>query len=54
MHRMSPKPLVWLASDESDCVTGATLYVDGGMALYPALRNNGEAVSGRGRCKNVS
>ncbi|CDS51591.1 Glucose 1-dehydrogenase [Polaromonas sp. CG9_12] len=48
------KAAVWLASDESDCVTGATLYVDGGMVLYPALRNNGEAVSGRGRCKNVS
>ncbi len=26
---------VWLASDEADYINGATLYVDGGMALYP-------------------
>lgn len=35
------RAVVWLASDEADYVTGTTLFVDGGMSLYPEFRDNG-------------
>ncbi|WP_351079595.1 SDR family oxidoreductase, partial [Shewanella sp. CAL98-MNA-CIBAN-0140] len=33
--------VVWLASDASDYVVGSTLFIDGGMSLYPEFRGNG-------------
>jgi glucose 1-dehydrogenase len=35
------KAAVWLASDDSDYVMGTTLFIDGGMTLYPGFEDNG-------------
>ncbi len=35
------KAAVFLASDDSDYVNGTTLFVDGGMCLYPGFEGNG-------------
>jgi len=32
---------VWLACDQADYITGTTLFVDGGMTLYPGLKQRG-------------
>jgi len=32
---------VWLASDDSDYVVGTTLFIDGGMTLYPGFARGG-------------
>jgi glucose 1-dehydrogenase len=35
------KAAVWLASDDSNYVVGETLYIDGGMTLYPGFATGG-------------
>ena len=35
------KLAVWLASDDSDYITGASVFIDGGMTLYPGFEGNG-------------
>lgn len=35
------RAVVWLASDASDYVTGSTIYIDGGMNLYPGFIGRG-------------
>jgi len=32
---------VWLASDEADYITGTSVFIDGGMTLYPGFADNG-------------
>lgn len=35
------KAAVWLCSDESDYINGTSIFVDGGMTLYPGFTENG-------------
>lgn len=35
------RAVLWLASDDSDYVVGTTLFVDGGMTLYPGFAKGG-------------
>lgn len=35
------KLAAWLASDEADYITGTTIFIDGGMTLYPGFADNG-------------
>lgn len=35
------KAAVWLSSDDSDYINGASIFVDGGMTLYPGFTTNG-------------
>jgi len=35
------RAIAWLCSDASDHITGVSLIIDGGMALYPAFRGEG-------------
>jgi glucose 1-dehydrogenase len=35
------RAIAWLVSDAADYITGASLRIDGGMALYPAFRGQG-------------
>ncbi len=34
------KAVVWLSSDDADYINGTTLFVDGGMTLYPGFEDN--------------
>src|SRR6516162_3034349 len=40
--------VAWLASDEADYITGASIFVDGGMTLYPGFATGGRAVAPAG------
>ena len=39
--RVDPATVVWLASDDSDYIHGASIFVDGGMTLYPGFETGG-------------
>ena len=32
---------VWLASDHADYITGTTIFIDGGMTLFPGFATGG-------------
>ena len=35
------RPVAWLVSDEADYITGTTIFIDGGMTLYPGVGKAG-------------
>lgn len=35
------RAVAWLASDQADYITGVTLFIDGGMTLYPGFATGG-------------
>jgi glucose 1-dehydrogenase len=35
------KLAAWLATDDADYITGTTIFMDGGMTLYPGFADNG-------------
>ena len=35
------RAVVWLASDHADYVNGTSIFVDGGMTLYPGFEEGG-------------
>ena len=35
------KAVAWLASDDADYINGQTIFIDGGMTLYPEFADGG-------------
>ena len=35
------RAVAWLASDQADYINGITLFIDGGMTLYPGFETGG-------------